>query len=80
MPVLYLPGYSRQEMRGLESCPVELQPLAELQYRGVMWSQKNGRDWTVNAFLQSREGGGLGIRVEGDQEYPRGAPAFSYGS
>ena len=66
VPVLYLPGYSRQEMRALETCPVELKPLAELQYRGVLWSQKNGRDWTVNAFLQSGDGG-LGIRVEGDQ-------------
>ena len=66
VPVLYLPGYSRQDMRALETCPVELQPLAELQYRGVLWSQKNGRDWTVNAFLQSRDGG-LGIRVDGDQ-------------
>ncbi len=66
VPILYLPGYSRQDMRALETCPVVLQPLAELQYRGVLWSQKNGRDWTVNAFLQSREGG-LGIRVEGDQ-------------
>ena len=66
VPVLYLPGYSRQDMRALETCPVELQPLAELQYRGVLWSQRNGRDWTINAFLQSRDGG-LGIEVEGDQ-------------
>ena len=66
VPVLYLPGYSRQDMRALETCPIELRPLAELQYRGVLWSQKNGRDWTVNAFLQSRDGG-LGIKVEGDQ-------------
>ena len=66
VPILYLPGYSRQDMRALETCPTELQPLAELQYRGVLWSQKNGRDWTVNAFLQSRDGG-LGIEVEGDQ-------------
>ena len=66
VPVLYLPGYSRQDMRALETCPAELQPLAELQYRGILWSQKNGRDWTVNAFLQSRDGG-LGIKVEGDQ-------------
>ena len=65
VPILYLPGYSRQDMRALETCPAELQPLAELQYRGVMWSQKNGRDWTVNAFLQSKDGG-LGIKVEGD--------------
>ena len=66
VPVLYLPGYSRQDLRALETCPVELQPLAELQYRGVLWTQKNGRDWSVNAFLQSRDGG-LGIRVEADQ-------------
>ena len=65
VPILYLPGYSRQDIRALDIYP-ELQPLAELQYRGVLWSQKNGRDWTVNAFLQSRDGG-LGIKVEGDR-------------
>ena len=64
--MLYLPGFSRQDLRALETCPVELQPLAELQYRGVLWTQKNGRDWTVHAFLQSRDGG-LGIRVEADR-------------
>ena len=66
VPILYLPGYSRQHLRALEDCPVELRPLAELQYRGVLWSQKNSRDWTVSAFLQSKDGG-LGIPVEGDQ-------------
>ena len=65
VPVLYLPGYSRQDLRALETCPAELQPLAELRYRGVLWSQKNGRDWTVSAFLQSQDGG-LGIAVEAD--------------
>ena len=74
--MLYLPGYSRQDMRALETCPVELQPLAELQYRGVLWSQRNGRDWTVNAFLQSRDGG-LGIKGRGRPGNQRGAPAFS---
>ena len=66
VPVLYLPGYARQDIRALESCPVELQPLAELQYRGVLWNQKNGRDWTISAFLQ-RKDGGLGIAVGADQ-------------
>ena len=65
VPVLYLPGYSRQDLRALETCPVELQPLAELQYRGILWSQKNGHDWTVNAFLQSKDGG-IGVKVEAD--------------
>ena len=66
VPILYLPGYSRHDMRVLEPCPVELRPLAELQYRGVLWSQKNGRDWTIKAFLKSRDGG-LDIEVEDDQ-------------
>ena len=66
VPVLYLPGYARQHIRALEDCPEELKPLAELQYRGVMWNQKNSRDWTISAFLQSRDGG-LGIEVGADQ-------------
>ena len=57
VPVLYLPGHSRSEFRVMESCPPELQPLAELQYRGTLWSQNNGKDWTIGAFLQSKEGG-----------------------
>ncbi len=66
-PVIYLPGYSRQDVRASEDCPRPLQPLAELQYRGVVWTQKSGRDWTIAAFLQSREGG-LGIEVGTDNE------------
>lgn len=65
VPILYLPGYSRQEIRAVETCPPELQPLAELQYRGVLWAQKNARDWTIGAFLQSKDGG-LGIEVASD--------------
>ncbi|MEI7848302.1 MAG: BREX-1 system phosphatase PglZ type B [Chloroflexota bacterium] len=61
-PIIYLPGVSRQEMRAVEDCPRELQPLAELQYRGVLWSQRNGKDWTIAAFLQSV----LNIEVAGD--------------
>ena len=57
VPVIYLPGVSRSTMRATEECPAELKPLAELQYRGVFWSQVNGKDWTVSAFLQSGSGG-----------------------
>jgi len=66
VPILYLPNVSRQELRAVEDCPKALQPLAELQYRGVVWTQKNGKDWTIPAFLQSHDGG-LGIEVSGDQ-------------
>ena len=65
VPILYLPGISRADLRAIETCPRELQPLAELQYRGVFWSQANGKDWTVNAFLSAKKGG-LGLDVAQD--------------
>ena len=64
-PVIYLPGVSRADLRAIETCPRALQPLAELQYRGVFWSQLNGKDWTVNAFLSAKKGG-LGLEVAQD--------------
>lgn len=62
-PVLYLPGVSRQSLRAVKRCPPPLQPLVELQYRGVFFSQKNARDWTPHAFLQ----GYLGVKVREDE-------------
>ena len=66
-PILYLPGVSRQDLRAVESCPDQLKPLAELQYRGVIWSQINAKDWTILAFLKSDQGG-LGLDVARDND------------
>lgn len=66
VPVIYLPGVSRADLRAIESCPRELQPLAELQYRGTFWSQANAKDWTVSAFLSSKNGG-LALDVAQDK-------------
>jgi hypothetical protein len=66
-PVLYLPNVSRQDLRAVENCPELLKPLAELQYRGVIWSQVNAKDWTILAFLKSEQGG-LGLDVAQDNE------------
>ena len=66
-PILYLPGVSRQDLRAVENCPSPLKPLAELQYRGVIWSQINTKDWTVLAFLKSDQGG-LGLDVSQDKD------------
>lgn len=60
-PILYLPGVGRQELRAGEECPPKLQPLVELQFRGRVWHQRNGRDWTVEAFLTSEDGLGLDV-------------------
>lgn len=66
-PIFYLPGVSRQDLRAVESCPDHLKPLAELQYRGVFWSQLNAKDWTILSFLKSDQGG-LGMDVAQDNE------------
>lgn len=65
VPIIYLPGVSRADIRAIEECPKPLQPLAELQYRGALWAHKNGRDWTVPGFLQSADGG-LGVALSSD--------------
>ena len=66
-PVFYLPGISRQDLRAIDSCPDHLKPLAELQYRGVIWSQVNAKDWTILAYLQSAQGG-LSLDAAQDKE------------
>lgn len=66
-PIVYLPGVAREELRAVDECPEALAPLAGLQYRGRIWAQENARDWTVRAFLVSKDRG-LGLDVAEDQE------------
>lgn len=61
VPILYLPDVSRTDLRAIESCPKHLRPLAELQYRGVFFSQQNHRDWTPSALLAK-----AGVKVAED--------------
>ena len=52
IPIIYLPGVGRKDLRAIEQCPEFLKPLAELQYRGCWWAYNTaGRDWTVGSFL-----------------------------
>jgi len=69
-PIFYLPEVSRQDLRAVENCPEQLKPIAELQYRGVIWSQINAKDWTILAFLKSDQGG-LGLDVAQDNDARR---------
>ena len=66
-PIVYLPGVSRSELRAADSCPPELAPIAELQYRSQWFSHPNNRDWTVRALLSNRERG-LGLRIADDAD------------
>ncbi len=65
IPVIYLPGISRQELRAGEGCPWALEPLIELMFRGSLWLHRNKRDWTLAAFLSSSDA--LGLDLAGDQ-------------
>jgi hypothetical protein len=65
-PIIYLPGIGRQDLR-VDKIKDTLKPLAELQHRGIMWSQINFKDWTVLDFLKS-DRGGLGLDVAQDTE------------
>jgi hypothetical protein len=73
IPIIYLPNVSRQLLRAAGDCPVLLQPLVELQYRGTVWTQKNGKDWTVEAFLMSNDS--LGLDVARDESTRRSIQA-----
>lgn len=61
IPIVYLPGVGRQQLRAGEECPWLLQPLIELTFRGAMWLQRSGHDWTVTAFLSSDTALGLDL-------------------
>ncbi len=65
-PIIYLPGVSRQQLRAGEDCPDVLQPLVELMYRGTLWLQRGGHDWTATAFMTSDDA--LGLELSGDNQ------------
>lgn len=61
LPIVLLPGVGRQDLRAGEHCPRALQPLVELMYRGTLWLQRGGHDWTATAFLGSPQALGLDV-------------------
>ncbi len=65
-PIVYLPNVSRAELRRVENSVDAIKPLIEVQYRGAVWDQFNGKDWTVNAFLTAGVDG-LGLDVAKDR-------------
>lgn len=65
IPVLYLPGISKRDLRSPEPQGLHLAPLREYQYMGVVWLQENGKEWTISAFIQN-PGSGLGRRTATD--------------
>jgi len=66
VPIIYLPGVSRDTMRALDTVAPELAPLGALQHRCQWFSHPNGKDWTIRSLLSNKERG-LGLNVAGDR-------------
>lgn len=65
IPIIYLPGVSKADFKEIEEASVTLQPLMEYQFTGSLWTQENGKEWTVLAFLQNDDFG-MGLDVVRD--------------
>lgn len=64
-PILYLPGMSKSDFRNISVAGLDVQPLMEYQYTGTLFTQVNGREWTVLALMEN-EHTGLGLTVAQD--------------
>lgn len=64
-PIIYLPGISKNDLKNIQNAGLDFQPLIEYQYTGTVFTQENGREWTILAFLQNPLSG-LGIKVAQD--------------
>lgn len=64
-PIIYLPGYSRDDLRDAGKTAPDLAPLAALTHRSQWFAHPNGKDWTIRALL-SNEQKGLGLDIDGD--------------
>jgi len=65
LPVLYLPGVSRDDLRSVAADDQRLAPLVPLQHRSQWFTRSSGKDWTVRALLANKERG-LGLNVAAD--------------
>lgn len=64
-PILYLPGMTKHDFKNIPVADPYVQPLMEYQYTGTLFTQKNGREWTVLAFMENEQDG-MGLRVAQD--------------
>lgn len=65
IPIIYLPGVAKSDLRNVENAVFNFQPLLEYQYTGTLFIQENGREWSILAFLENPING-LGMKVAKD--------------
>lgn len=66
VPIVYLPEFSRDDLRTIETAPSELAPLAALQYRSKFFGNSKSNDWTVRALFENPQAG-LGLSLAKDE-------------
>ena len=67
IPVIYLPGVAKSDLRNVENAVFNFQPLLEYQYTGTMFLQENGREWSILALVENTTSG-LGVKVAKDNQ------------
>ena len=65
IPIIYLPGVAKSDLRNVENAVFNFQPLLEYQYTGTLFLQENGREWSILAFVENPTNG-LGIKIAKD--------------
>ena len=65
IPIIYLPNVAKADLRNVENAVFNFQPLLEYQYTGTLFTQENGREWSILAFVENPING-LGIKVAKD--------------
>jgi hypothetical protein len=65
IPIIYLPGVAKADLRNVENAVFNFQPLLEYQYTGTLFTQENGKEWSIMAFVENPING-LGIKVAKD--------------
>ena len=53
IPIIYLPGVAKSDLRNVENAVFNFQPLLEYQYTGTLFIQENGREWSILAFVEN---------------------------
>ncbi len=67
IPIIYLPGVAKSDLRNVENAVFNFQPLLEYQYTGTMFLQENGREWSILAFVENSTSG-LGVKMAKDSQ------------
>jgi len=65
VPIIYIPGFSRNHLRADANPAASVEPLVYLVYRGKVWCQPNQNDWGVVSFISNQAG--LGLQLARDE-------------